>query len=59
MKKNLGVDPDWIKIQQSLDTDTDHDFANAWEMIRIQRIWILDTAFITVYFWKIKTYEYL
>jgi hypothetical protein len=27
MKKNLGVDPDWIRIQQRLDPNTDHDFA--------------------------------
>jgi len=26
-KKNFAVDPDWIWIQQSLDPDTDHDFA--------------------------------
>ncbi len=51
-KKNFAVDPDWIWIQQSLDPDTDHDFANAWVRIRIQRIWIQDTDLFQYIFGK-------
>ncbi len=53
MKKNFAVDPDWIWIQQSLDPDTDHDFAKCpWVRIRIQRIWFQDTDLFQYIFGK-------